>query len=107
MIYAPDDELPLKLQVGYNGMSKAPTIGNVIGNNVSMEDGGVSDYGYRSSDFSYSQTVEVEETEEETSSSPNPEPEIVIDANGNEINIAKNLSATRKPEAKRQYGKGV
>ena len=88
MINAIDDEFPLKLRVGYNGMSNAPTIGNVIGTNVPMEDG-VSDYSYRSGDFSYPQTVEVEETEEETSSSPNPEPEIVIDANGNAINIAK------------------
>ena len=45
------------------------------------------DYSYRSGDGFFAQTME-----------PSPsQPQVVLDANGNPIKIAKNLSAGRKP----------
>ena len=47
------------------------------------------DYSYRSGDLSFAETARAEEP-------PSTEP-VVLDANGNPVKIAKNLSAGRKP----------
>ena len=48
----------------------------------------VEDYSYRSGDLSFAETAKAEP--------PTLEP-VVLDANGNPVKIAKNLSAGRKP----------
>ena len=69
--------------MGHNGIQNVPSIGGVVSSSTSMGE----DYSYRSGDGFFAQTME-----------PSPsQPQVVLDANGNPIKIAKNLSAGRKP----------
>ena len=80
-------EMTNKVHVGHNGMTNVPFIGGVVTSSSSMED-----YSYRSGDVSFAQA----QTKTKKKEPPAPQ-EVIYDEHGNEIKIARNLSAGRKP----------